>query len=163
MAKYLNEERISRQSFTIPHPYLKSDAEYFIKQTLAFEASQGMQSFWAIRASSGGLIGGIGLLFNEGVHAHSSEFGYWLALPFWNQGIMTQVIRAFTRHIFSKNLLQRLYAKVFVGNKASCRVLEKSGFRMVRLEKGAFQKGSRDIDAVVYEMNNEMYAAQNQE
>ena len=163
MAKYLNEERISSQSFTIPHPYLRSDAEHFIEQTLAFEAREGMQSFWAIRASSGDLIGGIGLLFSEGVDAHSSDFGYWLAVPFWNQGIMTQVIRAFTRHVFGKNLLQRLYAKVFAGNRASCRVLEKSGFRMIRLEKAAFQKGSRDIDAIVYEMNNEMYTAQNQQ
>jgi len=160
LVKYLNDKGVSSQTCSIPYPYRMEDAMKFIDQSIAFETAEGQQSFWAIRMSSGELIGGIGLLYDEGVQADSSELGYWLGRPFWNQGIMTEVLHSLSAHIFKEGIIQRLVAKVFVGNEASRKVLEKSGFREIAFENNAFIKAGIPIDAHVYELTEASYIPQ---
>jgi ribosomal-protein-alanine N-acetyltransferase len=75
------------------------------------------------------------------------EFGYWVAEEHWGRGIATEAAGALVRHVFDAFPVERLQARVFTGNDASCRVLEKLGFtREGVLRSGAFVKGRfRDV------------------
>ncbi len=150
LVKYLNATEIYDQTCSIPHPYTAADASTFITAVLAYEKEHGVQRDWAIRLSSGEMIGGIGLLYDHGLQSHRSSFGYWLAKPYWNRGWMTQVVQTFTDHVFSARGLDRLEAHVFAGNLASCRVLEKVGFEQEGYLKKAYLKEGRYIDAFLW-------------
>lgn len=54
--------------------------------------------------------------------------GYWVAKPFWNQGICTEALRLMLDHIRTTTDIQSLLSGHFVDNPASGRVMEKCGF-----------------------------------
>ena len=54
--------------------------------------------------------------------------GYWVAKPFWNQGICTEALRLMLDHIRETTDIQSLISGHFVDNPASGRVMEKCGF-----------------------------------
>ncbi len=63
-----------------------------------------------------------------GIHSHKDEIGYWLGKPFWNKGIMTDVIKKICSIGFNNFNLIRIEATVFTYNIPSKKVLEKAGF-----------------------------------
>ncbi len=89
VAKYANNRNIwlnLRDGF--PHPYSIDDANKFIANALAKKP----ETSFAI-ASHKEAIGSIGLTIGKDVHRYTAELGYWLAEPFWGQGIMTEAVR----------------------------------------------------------------------
>jgi ribosomal-protein-alanine N-acetyltransferase len=70
------------------------------------------------------------------------ELGYWLAEPFWGQGLVTEAIPPMLAHAFDVCGAERIQAKVIEGNDASRRVLEKSGFQFEgTLRLSLFRRG----------------------
>lgn len=65
-----------------------------------------------------------------GVHPrhHRGEIGYWLGVPYWNHGYMTEAARAVVRYGFDVMDLHRVEAMILPRNIASIRVAEKAGF-----------------------------------
>ncbi|MDX1408221.1 MAG: GNAT family protein [Saprospiraceae bacterium] len=149
LVERINDPTIYANTLKVPYPYGHSDGKHFIRHVLDFESVHGMQKDWAIRRDNT-LIGGIGLLYEQGLQSHRSEIGYWLATPYRNQGIMTAVIRAFVEAVFAGTDLVRLDAHVFVDNPASGRVLEKAGFQREGLLKKAYLKDGVYRDAFLY-------------
>lgn len=150
MANLLNDPVFYENTCSIPLPYTLADANTFISAVVEYQKQNLVQRDWAVRDRDGQLIGGIGLLYNYGLRSHRTELGFWLGKPFWNQGIMTHVLCAFTQHIFTTTEFIRLEAFVFDGNDASCRVLEKAGFIKEGHLKKAYYKESRFIDAISF-------------
>jgi RimJ/RimL family protein N-acetyltransferase len=54
--------------------------------------------------------------------------GYWVAKPYWNQGICTEALRLMLDHIRETTDIKSLISGHFVDNPASGRVMEKCGF-----------------------------------
>ena len=61
-------------------------------------------------------------------HPHQADVGYWLGVPFWNRGYMTEAIGLISHFSFEYLSAARVYATVMVGNEGSRRALEKNGF-----------------------------------
>ncbi len=57
-----------------------------------------------------------------------AEIGYWLARPFWGQGLIPEAVRALTDYAFGTLGLRTLRCGYFEGNEKSRRVQEKCGF-----------------------------------
>jgi ribosomal-protein-alanine N-acetyltransferase len=76
----------------------------------------------------GSAAGGIGLRLGSDIHRCTAEFGYWLGRAYWNRGIMSEAVAAFSAAAFEAFGLDRLFAEPFANNTASVRVLEKAGF-----------------------------------
>jgi len=148
--QYLNDEDVYRFTLTIPHPYTSKDAEDFLNKCRAQRKQYGRNAYWMIRRNNGEAIGGIGFLSPYGTDSHRDELGYWLAKPYHGHGIMTKVIKRFSDYGFSYLGLVRIEAVVFDENKASERVLEKSGFKNEGLMKKIFEKKGRYIDGRMY-------------
>lgn len=54
--------------------------------------------------------------------------GYWVAKPYWNQGICTEALGLMLAHIRATTNIPSLISGHFVDNPASGRVMEKCGF-----------------------------------
>lgn len=146
IANYANSRNIwinMRDLF--PFPYKYSDAKAFIETA----KKPGLKTLFAI-ATSKEAIGGIGLNFQKDVHRYTAEIGYWLAEPFWGRGIMTNAVNRFTHFAFDTLELHRIFATPYAYNKASIRVLEKSGFTNEgRLRANAFKNG-KIVDQFIF-------------
>ena len=143
LVEYLNSPELSLHfAGNLPQPYKKSDAEWWINEG----SQQGI-----IRAITyqGVLAGSIGIHPKRLVFSRGAEVGYWLAKKFWGLGIASQVLQRLVDIAFSTTDLVRLQATVFERNKASARVLEKSGFKLEGvLEKAVFKNGRFDNAAI---------------
>ncbi|MFH1851206.1 MAG: GNAT family N-acetyltransferase [Candidatus Neomarinimicrobiota bacterium] len=146
LVKYANNINIWRNLRDLfPHPYQLTDAEIFINRALTVQP----ESLFAI-ATADEAIGSIGLLKKQDIHRFSAEMGYWLAEPFWGQGIMSQAVRLFSDYAFVNFNLIRIFAEPFATNQASARVLEKAGFVLEgRIVSGAVKEG-RIVDQLLY-------------
>jgi RimJ/RimL family protein N-acetyltransferase len=101
-------------------------------------------------ACDGAIIGGIGLDLQPDVYAHSAELSYWIAATHWGRGHATRAVAALTDHAFFRLGLTRLYARVFDGNAASQRVLEKCAYQPEGRMRSAVLKDGRYFDQFLY-------------
>jgi len=125
--KHLNEtDEFHVRMGMMPFPYREIDADAWITKVLRETLEGDGRRNWAIRNNNGELIGGTGIFgLTQGEKA---EIGYWVAKPYWGKGIVTEVVRRLCEFSFNQYGLRRIFARVFDGNPASARVLEKSGF-----------------------------------
>jgi ribosomal-protein-alanine N-acetyltransferase len=101
-------------------------------------------------AADGAIIGGIGLELQPDIYAHSAEISYWIAEPYWGRGFATRAVAALADHAFWRLQLSRLYARVFDGNDASKRVLEKCAFELEGRLRNSALKDGRYADQLLY-------------
>ena len=72
---------------------------------------------------TGELIGSI----SARIDGHKSNIGYVLARNHWGKGYMTEATRALIKELEKNRSIRRIWATCDVANKASARVLAKSG------------------------------------
>jgi ribosomal-protein-alanine N-acetyltransferase len=146
LALYANNRKIwqnLRDGF--PNPYKLDNAKIFIER--AIQANP--ETMYAICAE-GFAAGGIGYTLHSDIERLSAEVGYWLGEPFWGKGIVTEALKAVTKYAIAQHNLLRVYAVPFESNKASHRVLEKSGYQLEgRLRKSAIKDG-KVMDQLMY-------------
>ena len=146
IAQYANNKKIwinLRDAF--PHPYTLADADAFLCKVMGMKP----RTYSAI-ASDDEAIGSIGLMPGDDVHRFTAELGYWLAEPFWGNGIMTDAVRALSEYAFIELGIQRIFAEPYTTNAASARVLEKSGFTLEGVIKAAVFKDGSMLDQYLY-------------
>ena len=124
-----------------PFPYTRAAGEDWLHTA----CSQSPETNFAIDVD-GAAVGGIGFILQEDVGFRSAEIGYWLAKPFWGQGIMTSVVKEVCRHAFDNLELVKITAYVFSFNDASARVLTKCGFKQEGFCPKHFEKDGDYID-----------------
>ena len=146
------DERIVRNLATAPWPYRLADAEAFLMRDrpadhaacLIFLRTEGAPC----------LVGGIGIARTP---EQEFEFGYWVARPWWGQGIATEAGRALLANARDSLRLPRLVAGHFTDNPASGRVLRKLGFRPTGVTHGRYSAGRGGI-APAKEFSLELFA-----
>jgi ribosomal-protein-alanine N-acetyltransferase len=156
--EHLSNKEIYDRTLRIPFPYTEADFETWLVIVDKTTNQHGQPVHWAIRNEADSMIGAIGF---EGVDigkSHRAEVGYWLAKPYWGQGIMTDVLRRACNHAFGAWGLVKISAHVFSFNPASARVLEKCGFEREGYLKKHHLKDGQYIDAWLYGLlRDEMY------
>jgi ribosomal-protein-alanine N-acetyltransferase len=128
-----------------PHPYTLADAEGW----LGAMAPENPPTALAIEVE-GGPVGGIGAIPGRDVHRLTAEIGYWLGEDFWNRGIMTQAVGAFTDYLFAEFGLRRVFAVPYSNSPASCRTLEKNGFLLEGRLRQSVIKDGVILDQLMY-------------
>ena len=63
----------------------------------------------------------------------SCEIGYCIGREFWNQGIMTEALRAVMHYLFYEIGYQKIVAKHDLLNPASGRVMQKAGMKFTEI------------------------------
>jgi [ribosomal protein S5]-alanine N-acetyltransferase len=88
------------------------------------------------------VIGCVGGRWTETRCNCSVEVGYWIAEPYWNQGIATEALAAMLPFIREVLAPVRIQAHTMAPNVASARVLEKAGFTFEgTLRKAVHRRG----------------------
>ena len=77
------------------------------------------------------------------------EVTYWIGRSYWGKGIATDALTAFLAVYRSLPL----HARVASDNVASCRVLEKCGFRVIATERGFAEARSAEIEEFVLRLD----------
>ena len=147
MGHFNYSPRIFKYLCLLPNPYEKRHATSWLRKQTNGPRFGRFQN-WAIRASDGEVIGGIGM--KHLTQGATAEVGYWLCEPMWGQGIMPQVVQTLCDHCFDVFDLQRIEAMVVVGNDASCRVLQKSGFEKEGVLRNKLLSQGEWVDATIW-------------
>lgn len=110
---------------SIPHPYEDGMAAQWIAQHRSqFEA--GTHAVFAIElAAERRLVGAISLTIDADFS--KAELGYWIGVPYWNQGYATEAARRIVGYAFDELGLNRIASRHLVRNPASGRVMQKIG------------------------------------
>lgn len=90
-------------------------------------------STWAVVLKHGDtIVGCVGYLSsrhsNFPIAPDEAEVGYWIAKPYWGQGLCTEALSAIVDYCRSLEDIKALWGVHFLDNPASGRVLEKCGF-----------------------------------
>ena len=93
--------------------------------------------FWVIEAG-GETIGATGIHGIDWINAHGTTGIVIGEKQHWHKGYATEAMRLRTRYAFRELNLHKLMTEVFVGNEASRRALEKSGYRTVGMRRDHF-------------------------
>ena len=88
---------------------------------------------WAMELKeTGEAIGCIGYYThgesNIDIGENDAEVGYWVARPYWNQGLCSEALRVLIDYCFRERGFSTLWADYFPENPASGKVMEKCGF-----------------------------------
>jgi [ribosomal protein S5]-alanine N-acetyltransferase len=146
LARHANDTGVAanlRDAF--PNPYTVDDANIFLARVIN---DQPMTNFCLDIGASA--AGGIGLRLGSDIYRRTAEFGYWLGRAYWNRGIMSEAVGAFSDAAFEAFDLRRLYAEPFANNTASVRVLEKAGFILEARLKNNVMKAGQLLDSFIY-------------
>ncbi|MBS3157139.1 GNAT family N-acetyltransferase [Candidatus Woesearchaeota archaeon] len=95
------------------------------------------------------LIGSIGANHID-YNNNSVEIGYWLGEEFWGNGSGTESIKKFCEELNRQFSFKRIEAYPFTHNKASARVLEKTGFKCEGIKRKAYKKRDKYMDSWMY-------------
>lgn len=146
LVKYANNSNIAKNlTNQFPHPYLQKDAEKFIQMTLSNQPT----TIFAIEIN-GEAVGSIGLHPQTDIHIKNAELGYFLAEPYWGNGIMTSAIQQMVEYGFKTFEINRIFARPFGTNIGSQRILEKADFCLEgKFEKALFKNGEY-LDELIY-------------
>ena len=92
----------------------------------------------------------IGML-DARLHEHMVDIGYVLAKSEWGRGFMPEAIEVLVNSLFTRPSIYRVQATCDVDNKASCRTLEKSGFKQEgRLERHTIHPNISPVPRACY-------------
>jgi ribosomal-protein-alanine N-acetyltransferase len=144
---YCSDPLVTRH---VPWPTHRTidDAIDFVNRRLKLAAS-GPVLDWSISQGEGKpMIGWIGIEDIRDAH-FSGEVGYVLARPFWKCGFMTEALRTVVDTTFRHTPINRIHAQCLVANRASARVMEKSGmtFEGVLREVNYFKNAFHDLQS----------------
>ena len=131
-----------------PH---RSEAESLEVIRTVFAAPE---TYAVVLRADGHPVGCVGLL--DAAHSHfpigasDAEVGYWLGVPWWGQGLMTEALGALVRRAFLTLGRDTLWGGRFRENTASRRVLEKSGFTLEGILRANAIKDGQVLNMCMY-------------
>ncbi|HVS73312.1 MAG TPA: GNAT family protein [Phycisphaerae bacterium] len=165
------DRRIAAVTAHIPHPYPAGVAETWIASHQPAAQMHGRFTFAITLAGTrtpgreldlgdtGHLIGSIELRSAEDPDERAATLGYWLGVPYWNRGFVTEAARAVLAFGFERRRLHRIAACHVAQNTASGRVLQKLGMLREGVQRHAVSKWGEWQDLVHYALLGEEWEA----
>jgi len=122
---------IQHLAAVVPWPYPEDGAETFVRLQLEKIAAGEQIYHWvlALRSGDGEAIGNIH--FRPHADSPKGNRGFWLAEPWWNQGLMTEAISSVNDFAFRTLGGESFYVCNAAANAASRRVKQKTGAEFV--------------------------------
>lgn len=146
LVKYANNREIAANlTDRFPFPYNEEHGKQFITMATSHDPMR----IFAIEVN-GEAAGGIGLHPQDDVWRLNAELGYWLAEPYWGNGIISAAIAQTVHYGFNTLPIQRIFARPFGRNLASQKVLEKNGFVLESTIPSILIKNGVMEDELVY-------------
>lgn len=120
---YAGDERVARNTRSIPHPLPPGAVEAFIDRAIADERKE---DIWIMDGIGNGLSEVLGVIGLTHMERGQSQIGYWVAPAMWNTGLASEAVNAVLNANPQDNTT--IFAEVFQDNPGSARVLTNAGF-----------------------------------
>jgi RimJ/RimL family protein N-acetyltransferase len=135
---------VQRWTVSIPVPYTRADAEWFVTDHCPASWAEDREYTWAIAdPSTSELLGVISLRI---LGAGLGEVGYWLAPAARGRGVATQALARVCRHAFDRLGHEAIRWQAMVGNEASRRVAERVGFQVSTPVRALLERRGELVD-----------------
>lgn len=146
MVEYANNPNIAKWlTNQFPCPYTAKDADDYLHMIKNDHPTK----VFAITVNDKA-VGSIGIFPQSDIHEKSAEIGYWLAEPYWGNGIMSKAIRQIVNYGFNTFDIIRIYARPFSTNIGSQKALEKAGLKLEAKLSKALYKNGEVLDELIY-------------
>ncbi|MCC3720168.1 GNAT family N-acetyltransferase [Rouxiella badensis] len=141
----------------VPWPFPDNGAHNYVNNVALAAVAAGTGWFWTLRHkdSPSELLGVICL-----TDAEDNNRGFWLRPEWQRQGIMAEASMAVTDFWFNTLNREVLRAPKASLNRASKRISESSGMRLLRVEKKAYVGG--EMDSELWEITRDEWNALHQ-
>lgn len=145
---YCRDPEVARHVLWDAHLSI-SESRAYIRYMLK-KYRMGEPSSWGIEhLASGRVIGTIGYMWYQRDN-NSAEVGYSLSRKYWNQGLMTEALKAVIDYSFDTLKLHRVEAQHELANPASGAVMKKAGMRYEGTLRGRLYNKGKYVDVALY-------------
>ena len=148
MYRYASDPAVSRHVLWDAHESPR-DTRSALRSAIRQYRSGAPGSFAIERRSDRRMIGTIGFMWINTEH-RSAEVGYSLARDCWNQGYMTEALKAVLRYGFESMHLNRIEAQHETTNPASGAVMRKCDMRREGTLRGRLFNKGKYVDVDLY-------------
>ncbi len=126
--KYAKDPAIGPVAGWMPHGSVEDSLE--IIRTI-FSSPE---TYAVVLKSTGEPVGSCGIMFGDGLHSaemrvSEAEIGYWIGVPYWGHGYITEAVKALVKRCFDDLGFSNVWIGHYDGNDRSRRVAEKCGFK----------------------------------
>lgn len=132
----------------VPRPYRAGDALAFLSASRQGRADASAYEFAIVRTDSDELVGAIDVRDLD--TTAPGRIGYWVAWEARRQGIAACALGAIARWSVERLGVAHPWLVAAETNRASCRVAERAGFRLERLEPDGAADGDQRVPGAVY-------------
>jgi ribosomal-protein-alanine N-acetyltransferase len=147
IVKYAGDPRVALKMTRMPHPYHLGHAVEWL-ESIETDRENGDVVFGIERKSDPGLIGIISLELRA--DKCSADTGYWVGVPYWRNGYVTEALREVLRYAFEDRGLLYVGAWHMMGNPASGRVMQKARMKFEHVVRGGINRFGTLHDRVNY-------------
>lgn len=141
--EYAKDPRVGPIAGWPPHTSVENSLE-IIRNVLAVD-----ENYAVCLKEDNRAIGSIGLTrgkaSNLDLPDNEGEIGFWIGVPFWGRGLITEAARELIRRGFEDLKFRKIWAGYFDGNARSRRVQEKCGFKHHHTSKDVFWRLTGEI------------------
>ncbi len=155
-----NDKEIAHFIPHFPYPYTLINARSWINKTLRLIKKDTEYHFCVCNSQTKDMMGMIGLR-NINRNDLNVELGYWIGRQYRKCGYGSEAISVILSYIFSDINFRRVYAIVSQQNKASVKVLEKTGFVREAIWRKASRVGQKWFDVLSYGILKEEFKVPN--
>lgn len=145
---YSRDREVARHVLWDAHTSLADSRDYLRFMLRKYRLQE--PASWGIEyTQTGEIIGTIGFMWIQRDNA-AAEIGYSLSRDFWNQGIMTEALKAVIIYSFNNLNLNRVEAQHETTNPASGAVMRKCHMQKEGTLRGRLMNKGRFVDVDLY-------------
>lgn len=147
------DERVSKYCRWHPHKSVEETKELLKRYKV--QAENGFDYRWGITLKNENTLIGVIDVIDLSEDNKTAEVGYILAYDYWNNGYLTESLKAVINELF-KDGVETVLADHHIENIRSGRVMEKCGMTFTHFAKAKAKFGSDELcDVKCYEIKNE--------
>lgn len=152
--KLCSAYEVAAKTLSMPHPYPDGTAEAWI----ATHGPDWKDKIWLTltltlkkdETEPQDIMGAVSLKLCS-IHQRAG-LAYWLGMPYWNHGYMTEAVYALVKYGFEELNLNRIEAGHHLTNPASGRVMQKIGMQHEGINRQYILRFGKFEDRVIYDL-----------
>lgn len=152
VATLCNNYNIYKNTLYLPYPYSLNDAISWMENHYNNFIGDNSYEFAVTDKETGEVFGAIALSNNK--RFNQGEIAYWIGEPYWGNGYATEAAQSILKFAFEEKKLHKVFARYFLSNPASGKVMDKIGMEKEGVLKEHVIKDGKYEDLVYYGIIN---------
>lgn len=152
VTRMCNNYNVYKSTLSLSHPYTLECALSWIERSRQILKEEKAFQFAVTDKESKELYGCIGLSYSK-IH-NNGEIGYWIGEEHWGRGYATEATIAMIKFAFEEKGYHRVFARHFISNQASGKVMIKADMTYEGMQREHIYKFDHYEDIALYGIIN---------